>query len=92
MKIDSNISTVVEDNGFELIDFIKACIQYSDPECQVKIRKYDSRIMVHITPSVPTFRQSIIDNLVYLNKLLKIKIIFSSSLKISKLVSFTLNL
>jgi len=92
MKIDSNISTVVEDNGFELIDFIKACIQYSDPECHLKIRKYDDRIMVSITPSVPTFRQSIIDNLVYLNKLLKIKIVFSSSLKISKLVSFTLNL
>lgn len=88
MKITTNVPTLIEDNGFELLDFIKACIQYSDPECQLQLLKMDNKIIVHIIPSNSIFRKDIIQNLLYINKVFKTQIKFSSSLAISKKVSF----
>lgn len=79
------------DSNFEFLDNIIVCIIHADPECSAKLLIDGGRIIFHILPSSLEFKKTIISNLVKLNKLLKIKIVFSSSLGISEKISFHLH-
>lgn len=85
-----NQKYIQPDSNFEFLDNIIVCIIHADPECKGQLSISSGRIIVHIEPSIPEFKQQIINNLVKLNSLLKIKIIFSSSLQISHKISFHL--
>lgn len=87
-----NQKYIQPDVEFEFLDSIITNVIHADPEAEGDLSVSKDKIQMHILPSTPEFKQSIIDNLVKLNKLLKIKIVFSSSLKISKRVSFSLQL
>jgi hypothetical protein len=80
------------DSNFEFIDNILVCIVHADPECTGSLSIQNGVILFHIQPSNLEFKANIINNLVKLNSLLKIKIVFSSSLAISKVISFHIHL
>lgn len=85
-----NKKYIQPDTEFEFLDSIITCVVHADPESTAQLSVVENKITMHVLPSTPEFKQCIVDNLVKLNKLLKIKITFSSSLKISKRVSFYL--
>lgn len=87
-----NKKHVQPDAEFEFLDSIITAIIHADPESNAKLSIVGNKVTMHITPSIPEFKQSIINNLIKQNSLLKIKIVFSSSLKISKGVSFSITL
>jgi len=80
------------DNELHLLQEIVTIVEYTDPGFIISICKNPENIIAHITPSSQDFRQGIIDNLLYVNKVLKVRIHFSSSLGISRIISFTVNL
>lgn len=78
----------VSDNVLELLCIIVTIVNYSDPLHQVKVICHENKVICYITPSKEDYKQEIIDNLLWINKNLHIKIIFSKSLKIQKNISF----
>lgn len=80
--------SILSDNDMELLDHIVMILNYSDCCFDINITKSVDRLIVHITPSNPDFRPDIIENLLWISKVLRVKIIFSKSLKIQRLVSF----
>lgn len=78
------------DNEQQFIEELLVLLLYSDPDYKVKIYKKPEEIMVHITPSDEKFRQDIISNLLYFNRSKITHIKFSSSLAISRTVSFSI--
>ena len=80
------------DNELEIFNLMFSILYYSDPEYTAKIYKKEEEIIAHITPSKTEFKQAIIDNLMHFNRQMKLKVIYSSSLAISKIVSFRIPL
>ena len=81
--------SILADNEMGLLMFIMTIIKYSDCCFSMIIDKKPDKITCHITPSKEEFRQDVINNLLYVNKIMKRKVIvFSKSLAISKKVSF----
>lgn len=79
----------LSDNEGRYIALILAVIDYSNPESETSITYSRDKYHFNISPKNEDFRQDIINNLLGVHRNLKIKITFSSSLKISKLVQFT---
>ena len=80
------------ENEMQLLSDILEIIEYSDPQFRISICKNPENIIAHITPSDQQFRHDIINNLLFVNRKLRVPIKFSSSLHISKLISFTISL
>lgn len=92
-KIQYTGPSVLADNEIDLLLFIMMILKYSDCCFDILIDKNDERTICHISPSNPDFKQDIIDNLLYVNKITKKKVIvFSKSLAISKKISFSIQL
>lgn len=85
----SNKSYVQPDVHFEFIDSLLSAINHADSECTGELSISD-KIIVHILPSNQEFKEDIIKNLLTQAKVLKTKIVFSSSLAISKRISFSI--
>lgn len=83
---------VLTDNELEIFNLMFSILYYSDPAYKAKIHKKDDEIIGHITPSKPENKQLIIDNLLFFNRVIKLRIRYSSSLAISKTVSFRIPL
>lgn len=83
---------ICTDNEVLLLQTIIEIICYSDPGFNITISKRPTDIMCHITPSSSNFKQDLVNNLMWINKNLGIKIHFSSSLGISSKISFTIDL
>ena len=67
-------------------------LQHADPLYKILIDKREDKVNCHITPSDSGYRKQIIDDLLHFNKLkTKFRIRFSSSLALSKKVSFTIS-
>ena len=89
LKITKNgFSSILLDNDQFYINFVLDALKHSDPEANIRIDKYPDEIKVAVTPSDSIHRQHIIQNLLDAHRLFEIKIIFSKSLAISKIVSF----
>lgn len=80
------------DSDTLLLNTILTILDYSDCCYDIIIDKQNEKIIAHIIPSNVVFKQEIIDNLLWCNKFLRIKIVFSKSLAISKTISFTIYL
>jgi len=80
----------ISDNSLEMLYTIMAIIDYTDPEYKVTVSCTDEKTLIRILPSKEEFKQELIDNLLWVNKHLPVKIEFSKSLKIQKSVSFEL--
>jgi len=80
------------DNELELLHIVLDIIEYSDPQFHISICKNPENIIAHITPSDQQFREDIIHNLLFINRIMKVPVKFSSSLHISRLISFTIDL
>ena len=76
------------DNELEIFNTMFSILYYSDPGYKIKLIKKDDEIIGHITPSDVKFKSAIINNLLFFNRVLKIRIRYSSSLAISKIISF----
>lgn len=79
------------DNDNEYIDFIGSAIKLADPMASVSFHKSKEKLNVAITPSIEDYKQHLIDTVLEAHKRLKIKIHYGSSLKISKIISFYLD-
>ena len=84
--------TRLTDNELEILNILLILLAYSDAEAEIFISKSVDKIIGHITVSKDEFRNDIIQNLLYINKTLKIKIEYSKSLAISQKISFSINL
>lgn len=76
------------DNDQEYLQFLEAAISLADPLSTGKIEKTLNKIHVIVKPSQQDFREHLISTLLDAHYRLGIKIIFSSSLKISKNIYF----
>jgi len=77
------------DNELIYEDLIRAVITYSDPEATHQIFTLGEKKNVTITPSTQDFRQDIINNILGIHQVLKIKITFSKSLQLQKNISYS---
>lgn len=84
--------SVATDKEILFLQEILVVADHADPENTVTIYRKPDEIIVHITPSNMDFRQRLVDNLLYFNRTKQARLRFSSSLKISKIISFTVNL
>lgn len=78
------------DNDNEYIDFIGSAIKLADPMASVKFNKSKEKLNVSITPSTSDYKQHLVDTVLEAHRRLHLKIHYSSSLKISKIISFYL--
>ena len=92
MKVSNNIPSIISDNDITYFKFLQVSIEHSDPECIFSCYRTQEKLIVHITPSQESFRQDIIKDILGVHHILNLKPIFSSSLKISKKISFTVEI
>ena len=85
-------SLILTDNELELFNLMFSILYYSDPGYKIKIYKKENEIIGHITPSNSKYKQIIIDNLMHFNRSKMLRIRYSSSLALSKMVSFRMPL
>lgn len=78
------------DNDNEYIDFIGSAIKLADPMASVRFHKSKEKLNVAITPSTEDYKQHLIETVLEAHRRLQLKIHYSSSLKISKIISFYL--
>jgi len=83
---------MLTDNELEIFNLMFSILYYSDPTYKATIYKKDDEIIGHITPSRSENKQVIIDNLLFFNRVIKLRVRYSSSLAISKKVSFRIPL
>ena len=91
-KIKYRGPSKLNDQELILLFQIIEIIEHSDPNFTIAINRKEGEIVCHISPSNPDYRQQIINHLLYVNKVLHIKIKFSSSLAISRTISFSIDL
>lgn len=91
MKTQINLPHVMTDNESRYINLVVAAINYTSPESNVTVHYHDNSYNISVELGNIEFRQELIDNLLGLHRALKLKITFSSSLAISKLVSYKIN-
>jgi hypothetical protein len=80
------------DNELEIFNLMFSILYYSDPNYKIKLCKKEDEIIGHVTPSKSENKQSIIDNLLFFNRVIKLRVRYSSSLAISKTISFRIPL
>lgn len=81
--------SILDDNSLALFNLLFSILYYSDPGYKIEIFEKEEEVICHVTPSITDFKQPIINNLLFLNKVVKnTRIRFSSSLKLSKIISF----
>lgn len=91
MIIENKLPKPIEDNVERFIVFTTGAIQHSDPEAKITIQKdLNNDFSVSVLPSNIEFKSSIINNLLYVHKHMKIKITFSKSLERSRYISYTI--
>lgn len=90
--ITLHLGKEITDNTITYLDLVITAVEYSCPGSIVDIRKMTEDYQVTITPSNTKFKQAIIDNILHLHHSLKLKITFSKSLKISKKISYRIEL
>lgn len=91
MDIKTNLNQINPDNDSEYIEYISGAIKHSDPSASVVIYKYNNKMTVTITPSDKSFKEGIIFNILEANYRLGIVVKFSSSLKIQRKISYSID-
>ena len=81
---------IMEDNLQSFFRFMQVAILHADPQAEIDIKRSSNGYMVTISPNVKDFRQETVQNILYIGRHLKTPIKFSSSLGISRLISFEL--
>lgn len=80
------------DNDNQYIDFISGAVMLADPLANVRVVKSLDKLYVHISPSSLENKSHLIETILEANRRMKIKIHYSSSLKISKIISYYLDI
>ncbi len=80
---------IMKDNDAFYINFVIDAVKHSDPDVELTIHKMEGEIKVSIKPSLEENKKHIIENLLDAHRLFSIKIIFSKSLAISKIISYS---
>ncbi len=80
----------VDDSTLDTLMSVKEIIDYTDPDCCITLSHDKEKTIIHVRPSLLEYKQTIVDNLLWVNKYLNIKVVFSKSLAISSSVSFEL--
>ena len=84
---------ILDDNILSVFELMQDILLYSDPEYRFKLSyKKGEDVIGHVFPSKPEYKQEIIDNLMHFNRKMGLKVRYSKSLKISKTVSFTIDI
>lgn len=92
ITVKADYPSVLEDNLIYYIINLIAVIQHADPTSSLLIKQVSDGYAVIVTPSLNSFKQDIIDNLLGLHKRLKIKPIFSKSTKIQSKVYYKIEI
>lgn len=80
------------DNENLFVQELLTIILYSDANPTVKMCKKPDEIIAHIIPSDIQFKEKIVQNLLWINRTMKLRIRYSSSLGISRTISFRMPL
>jgi len=89
MEIKTNFTSIQDDNVYLYLRLVYCAIQHSDPEAIVAVNKIETSLRTIITPSVNDFKESIIQDIVGMHRILKIKPDFSKSSKIQKIITYS---
>lgn len=92
MKSIIQLPHIMSDNESRYLSLVLATVEYSNPGSNVRIHHHEGTYSISIQPQEKAFRQSLIDSLLGMHRALKLKIVYSSSLGMSNLVSFKVNL
>lgn len=79
----------------ELLNYfrkVEAAIHHTDQKAGLKYNSFDNKLKVYVYPSDNSLKQSIIDNLLGIHRTMKIKIVFSKSLAISKSIYYEIDI
>jgi hypothetical protein len=90
MKIESDLPPILRENDNFYLEFIKTSVIHADPEAVVSVRQGSDGLVFSVIPSIDSLKQSLITNLLESHRRLNLKIKFSSSLKIQKTISFSI--
>lgn len=80
------------DNEFKYLNLLSSVIEYSSPRSSTQVRRSSRGLSINIDPSDKDYRQDVIDNLLSFHRTMGLKIKFSSSLAISNLIQFDLEI
>lgn len=81
---------VITDNSLIYLQFVEDCVKHADPQAIITVDKREDRIDAVIQPSERQFKASIVYNLLEGHKLFHMKIIFSKSLALQKIITYSL--
>jgi hypothetical protein len=91
MKITSqDLPPILRENDRFYLEWVKSSVTHADPEAVVSVRQNIDGLIFSIIPSIEELRQSLISNILESHRRLNLKIKFSSSLKIQKTISFSI--
>ena len=91
MEVTTNFLRIPDDNSILYIGFVTSVLGYADPDASMNIHYINDELKISITPSIPEFRQDIINNMVYVHRLLKLKPEFSKSTLVEKGVHYSVS-
>lgn len=93
METKINLPHIMTDNEARYVGLIAAVVNFSDPGSRLQTHPNlnGDGFSISIDPATPEFRQELINSLLGMHRALKLKIVFSKSLAISKHVSFKIN-
>lgn len=80
------------DNEFQYLNLLSSIVEYSSPESEAQVRRNSRGLAININPKHKGSRQELIDTLLVFHRIMGIRIRFSSSLAISNLVQFDLDI
>lgn len=89
--IQIDIPHLLDDNTLSYLEWLIGIVEYADPGSEIIVRKNGDIYQVTIKPNNSEFRQSTIENVLYLHHRLKVPIKYSKSLAISKLISYDIS-
>lgn len=91
MKTSISLPHVMTDNEARYIGLVAAVVNFSGPGSNIHTSPYEGGFNISVEPADPTQRDHLIKSLLGMHRGIGLKIIFSKSLAIQKLVSFKIN-
>lgn len=88
LEVKNNFTRLQEDNSYLYLWLVSLSIQHRDPGAMVAVNKNNGKLQAIITPSRGEFKQDIIENILSMHKILGIRVDFSKSSALQKIITY----
>ena len=83
---------ILNDNDETYLSYLKACIESVDEYAELEVSKFPENYNFRIIASLPKYNNLLIQELIKLHNLFKIRLDISKSIKSSGTITFKINL